>query len=266
MEILGFLYGYLCNQLYSTVHMRSTIILIVFLSITLPATAQNEIRIPVTDFDPSKKETGIDEGKWEVLQFKKTKATDYQLIQQNKESSHIVAISDGSASGLIYQVDIDPKEYSTIEWTWKVDATIERSSLTEKKGDDFPARIFVTFDYSPSQLSFGDKLKYFAIKTFSRHDIPLRALTYVWAHEEETNSIQPNPFSKWVYSVAAQSGSEHTGTWQLELRNIYEDYKKAFGEEPMRITGVAIMTDTDNTKEMAKGYYGDIIFKKTSER
>jgi len=47
-----------------------------------------------------------------------------------------------------------------------------------------------------------------------------------------------------------------------EERNVFEDYKKAFGEEPPMISGVAIMTDTDNTGEKTTAYYGDIIFKK----
>ena len=50
--------------------------------------------------------------------------------------------------------------------------------------------------------------------------------------------------------------------WLSEERNIYEDYKKAFGQEPPMISGVAIMTDTDNTGETATAYYGDILFKK----
>jgi hypothetical protein len=51
--------------------------------------------------------------------------------------------------------------------------------------------------------------------------------------------------------------------WVDEERNIYEDYKKAFGEEPPMINGVAIMSDTDNTKEQATAYYGDIVFQKS---
>jgi len=58
--------------------------------------------------------------------------------------------------------------------------------------------------------------------------------------------------------IAVQSGSEHINTWQVEVRNIYEDYEAAFGEKPGRITGIALMTDTDNTGESATAYYGDI--------
>ena len=45
-----------------------------------------------------------------------------------------------------------------------------------------------------------------------------------------------------------------------EERNVYDDYKRAFGEEPPIVNGVAIMTDTDDTGETATAYYGDIVF------
>jgi len=54
--------------------------------------------------------------------------------------------------------------------------------------------------------------------------------------------------------------------WVSEERNIYGDYKKAFGQEPPMISGVAIMTDTDNTGESATAYYGDFLFSKTKSQ
>jgi len=50
------------------------------------------------------------------------------------------------------------------------------------------------------------------------------------------------------------------GDWVAEERNVYDDYRRAFGKEPPRVSGVAIMTDTDNTKERATAYYGDLVF------
>ncbi len=58
-----------------------------------------------------------------------------------------------------------------------------------------------------------------------------------------------------------ESGSEKLQQWLTESRNVYADYKTAFGEAPAKITGVAIMTDTDNTRESAVAWYGDIIFR-----
>jgi len=59
-----------------------------------------------------------------------------------------------------------------------------------------------------------------------------------------------------------ESGRVLINQWVNEERNVYEDYRKAFGEEPPMVSGVAIMTDTDNTGESAIAYYGDIVFKK----
>jgi len=61
--------------------------------------------------------------------------------------------------------------------------------------------------------------------------------------------------------IVVESGSTKLNTWLTEERNVYEDYQRAFGEEPPMISGVAIMTDTDNTGEAAEAYYGDIVFK-----
>jgi hypothetical protein len=59
-----------------------------------------------------------------------------------------------------------------------------------------------------------------------------------------------------------ETGPSKLNQWVNEERNIFEDYKKAFGQEPSMISGIAIMTDTDNTGESATAYYGDILFKK----
>ena len=65
--------------------------------------------------------------------------------------------------------------------------------------------------------------------------------------------------------IVVESGPAKRNTWFTEERNVYEDYKRPFGGEPPMISGVAIMTDTDNTGESAEAYYGDIVFKTRPE-
>ena len=62
--------------------------------------------------------------------------------------------------------------------------------------------------------------------------------------------------------IVIESGNEKIGQWVRESRNLYEDYQKAFGDDPPMISGVAIMTDTDDTQESAVAYYGDVVFKR----
>lgn len=223
--------------------------------------ALEAIRIPVSEFDPTQLEEDYVDPKWSVLKFPGRSMTEYELVQDEK-GAFIAATSQNSASGLVYAVDIDPNQYSTIEWRWKVNAAIEKGDMLKKKGDDYSARIYLTFDYDPARLSFFDRTKYLLIKTFTKFEIPLRALNYVWANKAEQGTIAANPYTDWVHMIAHQSGNEKAGEWQMEMSNILEDYRKAFGEEPGKITAVAIMTDSDDTQGMAQGYYGDIFFRK----
>lgn len=134
----------------------------------------------------------------------------------------------------------------------------------KKERDDYPARIYITFDYDKSNLSFGQRIKYAVVKTFTSYRIPLRSINYIWANKAKKGTVAPNPNTSWVQMIALQSGNKDAGMWKNESQNIYEDYKKAFGEEPPMIDGVAIMTDADNTNGNAVAYYGDIVFKKTT--
>ena len=235
---------------------------ILFLTVALcgfcliPGLAQDQIVIPITEYNPDDTENP----KWEALAFRGSDDTQYTLIT-DEEEPYIKAVSNNSGSGLLYSVDIDPKEYPIIEWRWKIDHVIEKGDLTKKEGDDYAARIYVTFDYDPSDLSFGDRLKYFAVKTFSKTKIPLRAINYIWGNKAEVGTIAPNAYTDWSYLHVVQSGNSKAGMWLTESQNVYEDYKASFGEEPPNISGIAILTDTDSTHEQTIGYFGQIILK-----
>ena len=203
---------------------------------------------------------GLPEG-WQPLTFKNIERhTSYRLIGDDS-GTVLQAVADASASGLVHRADIDPKEYPFIEWRWKVNNVLVKGDVRKKDGDDYPARLYITFDYDPAKLGFADRLKYKTIKLL-HGDVPVRAITYIWESKAPEGTVVPNPYTNWVMMIVVESGKTKVGQWVKEKRNIYEDYKKAFREEPGRITGVAVMTDTDNTGESAVAYYGDIVFKK----
>jgi len=163
--------------------------------------------------------------------------TSYNLKKDN-DRTVLAAHSNKSASGRIYKLNLEPKMYSTLKWSWKIDHTIKKGDEKTKEGDDFPVRLCVFF---PRGLFLKD-----------------RAICYVWANKLPKGEHCASPFTKNIFTVAADSGEEQVGRWTVHQRNMYEDYKMLFGEEPPRIGAVALMTDTDNTGESAVGYYGDI--------
>jgi len=201
---------------------------------------------------------------WKPLTFKKIpKQTAYELIKDG-DAVVVKAVSDASASGLTKAVTIDPKEYPIVRWRWKVENVLKHSDVSRKDGDDYPARLYITFAYDPDKVSLGKKLKFKTGQALFG-DIPIGALNYIWDTNTPIGTIVENAYTDFAQMVVVESGMQKVGRWVSEQRNIYEDYKQAFGEEPPLMNGVAIMTDTDNTKEQATAYYGDIQFAKVEK-
>jgi hypothetical protein len=158
------------------------------------------------------------------------------------EQSYLRAISNASASGLYYKIKYDPREYPFIVWKWRVDNILQKGDATKKSGDDYAARIYVVF---PS---------FFLWKT--------KAINYIWANKLAKNNVVPNPYNANAMMVSVESGSANTGKWITERRNVYLDYQIFFGKEPPKVGAIAIMTDTDDTKEKASASYSIIAICK----
>lgn len=198
---------------------------------------------------------------WNPLTFANVEQhTKYELV---KDGGRVVvqARSDASASGLIREIRIDPRQYPIIRWRWKVENLIETSDIRRKGGDDYPARLYVAFEYDPGKAGLLKTAKYRAARLLFG-DIPIAALNYVWDSKAPVGTFADNAYTDFAKMVVLRIGRRFVGQWVEEERNVYDDYKRAFGEEPPMIKGVAIMTDTDNTKESATAYYGDIVFMK----
>jgi len=166
--------------------------------------------------------------------------TDYSLIKEEGKSV-LKAHSVKAASGLIRKLKLDTKAYPILAWSWKVEHTLKNEDATHKSGDDFAARVYVVFP-----------------RTFFWQT---RAINYVWAAKLPKGSSVPSPYTSNAIIVAVESGDEKAGAWTNEERNIREDYRKLFGEDPPKLGAVAIMTDTDDTRDEVTAYYGDIFLQ-----
>ncbi len=238
---------------------------VVILSVSVSLLAQTPGMIPVGVFSSESAGKPLPEA-WKPLTFKKIeKHTTYTLVK-DEGTTVVRAVANASASGLIREIRIDPREYPIVHWRWKVDNLIQKGDVHRKEGDDYPARIYIAFEYDASKLGFFERVKFETAKLFYGEYPPLGAINYIWESRAPKGTIVPNPFTDRVMMIVVESGPEKLNQWVTEERNVYEDYKQAFGEEPPMISGVAIMTDTDNTGESATAYYGDIVFKKTTEK
>ncbi len=244
--------------------MKHCLFILMLLIFPFYATSQPQSFIEVGMFSTEKLENKIPSN-WKPLTFKKIERhTTYSLVKDG-ESIILKAVSETSASGLIREIKIDPKQYPILRWRWKVENILEKGDVRKKQGDDYPARVYITFEYDPSQLGLIEKAKFEAVRLVYGQYPPIFAINYIWESKSPIGTIVPNPYSDRVMMIVVQSGKTKLNQWIDEERNIYEDFKKAFGREPFMISGVAIMTDTDNTGERAIAYYGDILFKKNAK-
>jgi hypothetical protein len=234
---------------------------ILFLVFFSPVIGQPQAVIDVGMFSAEKIENGLP-AHWKPLTFKKIERHTVYSLVRDEEKVVVKAVSEASASGLTRAIRIDPKEYPILQWRWKVTNILKKGDVHRKEGDDYPARIYITFEYDSSKLSFFEKMKYETIRLLYGQYPPLAAINYIWESQAPVGTMVPNPYTDHVMMFVVESGAAKLNQWVNEEQNIYEDYKKAFGEEPPMISGVAIMTDTDNTGERAIAYYGDILFKK----
>jgi hypothetical protein len=199
-------------------------------------------------------------GSWQPWRLSKLKRlTSYQLV--NYDGTVVVkALSAASASGLVHPLDLDPRDAPILQWRWKVPRLIPGADNARRSTEDAPVRVVLSFDGDIDSLPLEERMFFDRVHAVTGHRMPYATLMYIWENRAERGRVIQNPHTSRVQMIVAESGPARTGTWKLETQNVYEDYKRAFGKAPGRITSIAIMTDTDNTGETVEAFYGDIAF------
>lgn len=195
---------------------------------------------------------------WEVLKFPNIdRMSKYQLVQDDGEQVVMATTSDG-ASGLIARIRVEPGHQLMLRWRWKVSSVYANGDARSREGDDYPARLYVAFEFEADKAGFFERAKRKAAAVLFGEELPGNALNYIWANTLEKGEIVPNPYTDTTMMLAVESGNEKAGQWVTAERDIVADYRRAFGAEPPAVVGVAIMSDSDNTGESATAWYGDV--------
>lgn len=196
---------------------------------------------------------------WTLSKFKKP--TQYSLVDDDGRTV-IKASAHASASGLVHRLAVDPRRFPLLQWRWMVTDLIARADNARKNAEDSPVRVVVSFDGDIDMLPLDDRVFFDNVRLVSGQQLPYATLMYIWENRAPKASVIPNPHTSRIRMIVAESGRDKVGAWQEVTRNVYEDFKRAFGEEPGKITAIAIMTDTDNTGDNVYAYYGDIRFRR----
>ena len=192
-------------------------------------------------------------------------ATRYSLVSDDGITV-LKAQSHNAVSGLSQAVKVNPADHPILKWRWKVSNTLKTSDLRKKAGDDFPARIYVMFDYPLEKLSFGDRTKLRMARALHDPNLPAATLCYVWDGKAAAGTIVPSSYTNLMRMIVVESGVSRVNRWLEVERDVAADFRAAFGlqssDDIPPVSAVAIATDTDNTGEVATAFFGDISFNK----
>lgn len=200
-------------------------------------------------------------GGWKRVSLSRFKRdTDYRLIRDDDGVTVVQADATQAASGLVKELDVDAASTPWLSWRWKVPQIITGADNSRRETEDSPARIVVAFDGDLEKLDFEERAVASRYKALTGRDMPYATLMYIWENQAPVGKVIESRHSSRVQMLVATSGASQCGKWLNFARNIEEDFRRAYGEAPGRIRSIGIMTDTDNTGESTRAYYGDIKF------
>lgn len=192
---------------------------------------------------------------YRIAPFKKN--TVYRL-ESYQGKTVLSANSKTSASGLA--VKLRPRQASNLllQWEWKALNPIVNADNADGYADDAPLRILVAFDGNKSKLPLKEKMTFEMANLISGQEMPYATLMYIWSGKSPVDTIITNAHTSRIKMIVVDSGWDNLGQWHKHQRDLAADYKRAYGEAPGEVIGIALLTDTDNTKSETRAIYGDI--------
>ena len=166
--------------------------------------------------------------------------TKYSL-GNNENGKFLKAEANNSASGLGKEIKVNLKETPFLNITWKVEKDLPGIDEDSKKGHDYAARVFVVKKTGATPLSN-------------------RTMNYVFSSNNDVNTYHPSPFTKRSIDYVLSTTKENLNKWVTVKVNVREHFKKFHNLDLEEINGVALMSDTDNSKLKAISYYQNIYF------
>jgi len=168
---------------------------------------------------------------------------DFEIVSE--DSTRVLYMkSNGDSSTINKEIKVDCKDYQILEWKWKAVELPKGADARKKATDDEAAQIYVTFPRFPS-----------AVRS--------RIIGYIWDTTAPAGSIFKSQKTGLVTYVVVRSGEADLNKWLTESRNVCQDYKKIYGEEPEeKMEAISIGIDSDDTRSRAGAYVGEILFRK----
>ena len=186
----------------------------------------------------------FNEAELSKLEIRKVRGADNKTVYSvgsNENGNFFKAVADNAASGLGKEVKIDLNKTPFINITWKIEKGLPGIKEDTKKGHDFAARVFVVKKTGATPLSN-------------------RAINYVFSSNIDVGLNWPSPYTKKSIDNVLATTKDNLNKWITVKANVKEDFKKFHNLNLDELDGLAIMSDTDNSKMKSVAYYQNIYF------
>lgn len=199
---------------------------------------------------------------WELLTYRRTPENEMLLSTEGKITVLRVK-SLGSASALLKRGDVDLGEFPILVWRWKIDRVVGMAIETRKDRNDSAARIRVIFgkageESRPLPPEIEEFLKSLGIQR-TAIEPPGFKIDYIWGNRVPRDEAFDYPGSRNHKVVVVESGKDRANQWVWEKRNLIEDYERLFETAPLGLSGIVVLTDTDQTNEGVEAWYSSVV-------
>ena len=169
-----------------------------------------------------------------------------------------MADSERSASLWRKRVSVEPQRVREVSFSWWVPELIATANLSMPEREDTPARVLFGFDGDIGRLPLRTRMQFELLQALTGEMPPYATLMYVWDPQLPVGTVVVSQRSDRIRKIVVDSGAAELRRWRDHRRDLAADFRLAFGEEPGRLTSIAYMTDSDNTRSQARCWYGPV--------
>ena len=198
-----------------------------------------------------------DKAQWETVTLPGKLRTAFKLSTRDRRWA-LQADAQASASMMRQRLNVPANQLGRLQFAWQIENLMAQADMGERDSEDSPVRLILAFEGDRSQFSAKNTMLSDLTQALTGEPLPYATLMYVWCNHRPVGAVIVNPRTDRVRKLVVESGADHVKQWRQYQRDVRADFEKAFGEAPGALVGMAIMTDSDNTRSNVRAWYGDI--------
>lgn len=186
--------------------------------------------------------------------------TPNRFERQRWEGAQALIVQSASSMSLMARpLTVDLRATPVLCWRWRIDGVVASADLTQRRGDDYAARVYVSFSLPASEMGLGLRTQLRLARAIWGPEVPDAALNYVWDNRQPVGTERPNAYTDRTIMVVQRSGAADAGRWVEERRDVRQDVTRWFSPGAQAVQ-LAVTADTDNTGEKARAGFADMHF------